>query len=271
MGGVLGGGTALYGAALMRPSRTTSIPARLQGERALPPLGLADRVRRSGALLHRSGAALRRRRQRRRGLRSAAEAAATGSRSAGLPLHPINQRLDGRQPPARIAAVPAAAGHRPRALSALSRLSGLHLSDRAPASSAQLLEQPDGTVPCDVLTRRRKSSGFAFDGKGEPDGIRSRRRSTGGASCIGARRYTSSPPAPSARRCCCSRSGVEHPLVGRNYMMHFSPIVDRHLRAHGWAGRDGSSSRSVSRTTTSGPKTTLTSWAWCNRCRCPDR
>ena len=75
----------------------------------------------------------------------------------------------------------------------------------------------------------------------------------------------------SGRRTCLLRSGIEHPLIGRHYMFHLSPLVvglfarphrgGRHLRQASRLRRLLFRLRRIRRTR----------WGWCRACRCRGR
>ena len=100
VGGGLGGGTALYGAALMHPSPRISTRDNPMGPVSPHPLGVAHHLRNAGALLHRSRAALSRVGPRHGRLRSARQAARRLPRRPHAAA-PDQSPADGRQRPKR--------------------------------------------------------------------------------------------------------------------------------------------------------------------------
>jgi len=221
MGGILGGGTALYGAALMRPSMDDFHPGRNYGDR-LPralwdwPLAyeqLEPHYTEAERLFSVSGSdddfgPLPKPRG--------------GLSNPALPLHPVNQRL---------MTATRAHGLRPFRLPLAIDSSrclqccacpGYVCPTGARRSSALFLEQPD-LNGLRVITNV-EAERLAFDGNAEPSGIHAINRSTGQRAVYRARRYVVSAGAIGSPLLLL-RSGVEHLMLGRNYMMHLSPIV----------------------------------------------
>lgn len=232
MGGVLGGSTALYGAALLRPSRDDFHPGRSYGDRLArtqwdwpiayedlePFYTEAERLFTVSGCNDDDSEPLPR--------------PIGGFPHPALPLHPIN---------ARLMAVNRQHGLRPFRLPLAIESSrclqcracpGYICPTGARRSSAQLLEQPD--LPGLRVMTQVEVERLAFDGKGDPDGVHALDRSTGRRMVVRARRYVLAAGAIGSPLLLL-RSGVDHPLVGRNYMMHLSPIViglfARHLGA----------------------------------------
>lgn len=216
MGGVLGGGTALYGAALMRPSRDDFHPGRSYGDR-LPraqwdwPISYEDlepHYTEAERLFSVSGC-------------NDDDFGPLPKPNAGyvnpsLPLHPVNARLmamnrqDGLRP-----------FRLPLAIDSTQCLQccacpGYICPTGARRSSAQLLEQPDldGLRVLTNVEVERISS----------EGVHAVERSTGARVVYRGRRYVLAAGAIGSPLMLV-RSGLEHPLIGRNYMMHLSPIV----------------------------------------------
>jgi choline dehydrogenase-like flavoprotein len=216
MGGVLGGGTALYGAALMRPSRDDFHPGKSYGDR-LPrpqwdwPISYEDlepQYTEAERLFTVAG-------------RNDDDFGSLPRPSGGfpnqpLPLHPINERLmaTNRQHGLRPFRLPLAIDSS-RCLQCCA-CPGYICPTGARRSSAQLLDQPD-LNGLRVITNTQAE-------RLAPDGIHALDRSTGDHAVYRARRYVLAAGAIGSPLLLL-RSGVDHPLLGRNYMMHLSPIV----------------------------------------------
>ncbi len=205
MGGVLGGGTALFGAALMRAHPDDFHPGKHYGDR-LPrhlwdwPLtyeDLRDDYADAERLFAVSG--------------SAAYAGAL------LPLHPLNQRLmsanreEGLQPFRLPLAIDASKCLECRACP------GFVCPTGARRSSAQLVDGPN-------LPGLRVLTGIDVERLDLADGFHVIERATSRRTVYRARRYVLAAGAIGSPLLLL-RSGLEHPQLGRNYMMHLSPIV----------------------------------------------
>ncbi len=222
MGGVLGGGTALYGAALMRPSRADFHPGQSYGQQLPRPLwdwpvsydDLEPHYTEAERLFAVSGSngddfgPLPKPRG--------------GYPNQALPLHPINHRLmsANRERGLRPFRLPLAIDST-RCLQCRA-CPGYICPTGARRSSAQLLEQPD--LPGLRVITNVEAERLELDGKGNPEGIHAIERSTGERAVYRARRYVLAAGAIGSPLLLL-RSGVDHPLIGRNYMMHLSPIV----------------------------------------------
>lgn len=222
MGGVLGGGTALYGAALMRPSGDDFHPGASYGDR-LPraqwdwPIAYEDlepHYTEAERLFAVSGSS--------DDDFGPLPTPRGGFPSQPLPLHPINQQLmssnrtHGLRPFRLPLAIDSTHCLQCRACP------GYICPTGARRSSAQLLAQPN-------LNRLRvhtnvEAERITFDGAGNPDGVHATDRATGYRAVYRARRYVLAAGAIGSPLLLL-RSGVDHPLIGRNYMMHLSPIV----------------------------------------------
>lgn len=219
MGGVLGGGTSLYGAALMRPSQDDFHPGQSYNGR-LPrflhdwPISyetLAPYYSEAEKLFGVAGngdsfGVLRR--------------PVEGYPLPPLPLHPVNGRLmevsrrQGLEPFRLPLAID------PRRCLRCEACPGHLCPNEARTSAAQLIErQPD----VDVLTNVEAEQ-LVLDGKGQPDGVQAVDRSTGRRDVYRAHRYVLAAGAIGSPLLL-QRSGLTHPLIGRNYMMHLSPVV----------------------------------------------
>ncbi len=224
MGGVVGGGTSLYGAALLRPSRDDFHPGKWYGDRIPRPIwdwpigydDLAPFYSRAEQLYRVAGA--------RDESLAPLEQPPDGFPGQPLSLHPINQRLiaanrtRGLRPfrlplaidPARCLRCAECAGY---LCPTGARSSSAHLVDRAVAAGWQL--QVRHCVEAERLV---------LNGKNEIDGLGLLDRVTGERRVVRARRYVLAAGAIGSPLLLL-RSGVNHPLVGRHYMVHLSPIV----------------------------------------------
>lgn len=221
MGGVVGGSTALYGAALMRPARDDFHPGRSYGNRL--PRALWD-----WPIAYEALEPFYTEAERLFGVSASRDddfgllPGPRGSSSNIAPLHPINQRLvaANRSQGLRPFRLPLAIDF-DRCLQC-SVCPGYLCPTGARRSAAHLLESPEmrrETVLCDTEAER-----LCLDGKGNPDGIEAVQRSTGKRTVYRAPRYVLAAGAIGTPLLLL-RSGVDHPLLGRNYMMHYSPVA----------------------------------------------
>jgi choline dehydrogenase-like flavoprotein len=224
MGGVLGGGTALYGAALMRPSPQDFHPGKSYPDR-LPraqwdwPIGYDDlelHYTEAEQLFAVSGA-------------NDDDFGPIPKPSAGfpnqpLPLHPVNERLiaanqrQGLRPFRLPLAIDPA-----RCLKCNVFPGYICPTDARRSSSHLLKEAASAGWPVRVVSGMEVEQ-ISWTGDGNADGISALERGTGKRLSFRARRYVLGAGAIGSPLILL-RSGVNHPLVGRNYMMHFSPIV----------------------------------------------
>ncbi len=223
MGGVLGGGTSLYGAALLRPSSDDFHPGRHYG-RHLPrdvwdwPIAYDDLQPHYAAAEQLYGVA---------GcadddfgpLHKPARYPAQP-----LPVHPANHRLvDANR----------ARGLRPfrlpLAIDAERCLrcgpcAGYLCPTGARRSSAHLVEDAVAAgLPLQVRTEVEVER-LLLDAAGAAHGISVQERGSGKRTICTARRYILAAGAIGSPLLL-QRSGATHPLIGRNYMLHLSPIV----------------------------------------------
>jgi choline dehydrogenase-like flavoprotein len=225
VGGVLGGGSSLYGGALLRPSKDDFHPGKHYGHR-LPrpawewPIAYDDLEPYYTEAERLYGVA----------------GCAGGEEDFGplqrpprgyprrpLPLHPINQRLmaanraGGLRPfrlplaidPDRCLRCAACAGY---ICPTGARSSSAHLVEQAVAAGAPL------SVRTDTEVERLELQG------GKVTGISLLDRATGRRTVHSARRYVLAAGAIESP-CLLLRSGLEGPLVGRHYMFHLSPLA----------------------------------------------
>lgn len=222
MGGVPGGGTALFGGALLRPSRDDFHPGRHYGRR-LPraiwdwPIGYADLEPHYAEAERLFGVAGCNDED----LGPLQKPPAYPNRP--LPLHPINEQL---------MAAARACGLRPfrlplaidpsRCLRCAS-CAGFVCPTGARGSSAQLTEQAvTAGMPLRLMTGVEVET-LETDGAGRVTGARLRNRATGRVSVCRARRYALASGAIHSP-VLLLRSGITGPHIGRNYMPHLSPI-----------------------------------------------
>jgi choline dehydrogenase-like flavoprotein len=224
VGGGLGGSTALFGAALLRPSPADFHPGQAYGER-LPralwdwPIGYEDlepHYTHAEKLFGVAGSV-------------ADDFGPLGKPRHGfpgeaLPLQPINLRL---------MAANRKSGLRPFRLPlAIDRQHCLQCGDcagylcptGARRSSGQLVDAVTaGDSRLQVMTGVEARS-FSKDGAGQVEGVHVLDRATGRPACYRARRYALAGGAIGSPLLLL-RSGIEGPLIGRHYMFHLSPIV----------------------------------------------
>jgi choline dehydrogenase-like flavoprotein len=224
VGGVLGGGTALYGAALLRPSRDDFHPGKHYGQR-IPhaiwdwPVSYDDLepyYTEAEKLYGVSG--------------NAGEDFGPLQQPAGgyahltLPLHPVNEKL---------MAANRAHGlrpfHLPLAIDATTCLrcgscAGYVCPNGSRRSSGQLVEQAVAAGLPLRLHTNAEAERLHLDGAGQVVGVEVLDRSTGKRTVYRAGRYVLAAGAI-ATPLLLLRSGIEGPLIGRNYMVHLSPVV----------------------------------------------
>jgi choline dehydrogenase-like flavoprotein len=224
IGSILGGGTALYGAALMRPSEDDFHPGRHYGNRIprafwdwpIASQELEPYFTEAEALYCVSGSIeddfgpLQKPRH--------------GFPRPSVPVKPINQQLMARN---------RAKGLRPFRLPLAIDFSrclqcgtcpGYVCPTGARRSTTHLAEQAQASgFPLEVMTNT-EHEWFIKDGKGDVCGIRVRERSTGQRRSYRAGRYVLAAGAIGSPALLL-RSGLGGPLVGRHYMTHLSPVV----------------------------------------------
>jgi choline dehydrogenase-like flavoprotein len=223
-GGVLGGSTALYGAALLRPSEGDFHPGRYYGRRL--PRAVWDWPLTYDTLEPYYTAAEQ--------LYGVAGCAADdfgplgkpreGFPGEALPLQPINQRL---------MAANAACGLQPfrlplaidfRRCLRCAACPGYVCPNGARRSSAQLLEKAAVAGARLQLLTGVEAERLVTDGSGEVSGVQVCDRATGRRTVYRARRYALGAGAIGSPLLLL-RSGLGGPLVGRHYMYHLSPVV----------------------------------------------
>ena len=224
MAGILGGGTSLYGGALMRPSEQDFQPGRHYGKRI--PKSIWEWPISYGDLEPHYTAA-----ERLYGVAGRAEEdfgplqkPARGFPGKPLPLHPLNQRLidanrdRGLQPfqlplaidSSRCLRCSVCAGY---VCPTGARGSAVHLLDSAIRRGLALKVQTG--VEVERLYKERGTGSTVISALDRASGVRHRYR---------ARRYALAAGAFGSALLLL-RSGMEGPLIGRNYMMHLCAIV----------------------------------------------
>jgi choline dehydrogenase-like flavoprotein len=224
IGGVLGGGTSLYGAALMRPSREDFFPGRSYGKRLPrsiwdwpiqyddlePYYGEAESLFRVAGSVDDDFGPL-------------------GKPRGGFPgqaaqVKPINRILMRANQ---------AAGLRPFRLPLAIEFQHCLDCDACPGhicptgarrSSAQLLDDSLSVRSRLQLLTGTEAEFLSRDSRGQVNGLHLRDRASGKLTAYRARRYALAAGALGSPALLL-RSGIEGALIGRNYMFHLSPIV----------------------------------------------
>jgi choline dehydrogenase-like flavoprotein len=224
LSGVYGGGTALYGAALMRPSKEDFHPGRSYGQRI--PRAIWD-----WPIAYEELEPYYTQAERLYGVAgctdddySPLERPALGYAERANPAKDVNKKL---------IVANQARGLRPFRLPLAIDFTrclqcgvcpGYICPNGARRSSAQLLDRAiESGLPLQVLTGVEVES-LTRDGRGHLNGVRVRNRTTGTAAFYRAHRYGLAAGALRSPLLLL-RSGLDGPLVGRNYMYHLAPIV----------------------------------------------
>jgi choline dehydrogenase-like flavoprotein len=228
MGGVLGGGTALYGAALMRPSQEDFRPGKHYGERIPraiwdwplaydtlePYYGEAEKLFGVAGCSDEDFGPLQKPR--------------LGYPNQPLPLHPINQRLIAANQLRGLRPFQLPLGIDSARCLRCSACAGYTCPTGARRSSAQLVDEASAQgLPLRVLTSvevERVRPGHAGMFAPSDAGVYVVDRTTGQRAVYRARRYALAAGAIGSAHLL-MRSGIDGPLIGRHYMMHLSPIV----------------------------------------------
>lgn len=224
IGGILGGGTSLYGAALMRPSREDFYPGRYYGKRLPPSLwewpikyeDLESYYDEAESLHRVSGSS--------EDDFGPLEKPLGGFPGRTQPLKPINRLLMSAN---------RAAGLRPFRLPLAidfqhcldcNACPGHVCPTGARRSSAQLLDSSlSERARLQILTSTEVEM-LSKDTRGKVNGVLVCDRSSGRLAVYRARRYVLAAGALGSPLLLL-RSGIEGSLIGRNYMFHLSPIV----------------------------------------------
>jgi choline dehydrogenase-like flavoprotein len=224
MGSVLGGGTSLYGAVLMRPSADDFHPGKAYGHRLPRPAWDWPVTYRQLEPYYDEAEALY-------GVAGwgedefgPLEKPRHSYPRSGIPLKPINQRLMSAN---------RARGLKPFRLPlAIDFTRCLQCGDcpgyicpnGARRSSAHLAERADADkLPLNVLTGV-EAERLTRDGRGQIDGVQVLDRTTGRHTILRATRYALACGAIRSPALLL-RSGFTGPLVGRHYMLHLCPVV----------------------------------------------
>ncbi|OAI54597.1 choline dehydrogenase [Planctomycetaceae bacterium SCGC AG-212-F19] len=224
VGGVLGGSTTLYGAALLRPSEDDFHPGRYYGNRL--PRAVWD-----WPITYRDLEPYYQEAERLYGVAGSATdeygplgRPRDGYPNESLPLQPINRRLMAANQARGLQPFRLPLAIDPSRCLRCGSCAGYVCPTGARASSAQLLDPADATdTPLHTLTGAEVHS-FSQNGRGEVEGVRVRDRATGKEQVFRARRYVLAAGAL-ASPLILLRSRIDHPLIGRNYMFHLSPVV----------------------------------------------
>jgi choline dehydrogenase-like flavoprotein len=223
VGGVLGGGTALYGAALLRPSREDFHPERHYRGRIPPalaswPIDYDDlaphyaEAERLYGLAREAGADL-----------SPLEGPAAGAPAALPPPHPANRRLMRRNRRRGLKPFLLPLGIDFGRCLRCAECAGYVCPNGARRSAAALLEEPGPRDPPRVLVST-EAEAFLLDGRGRVEGLRLLDRASGRRSVLRARRYALAAGAIGSPALLL-RSGISSPSIGAHYMCHLCPVV----------------------------------------------
>jgi choline dehydrogenase-like flavoprotein len=224
MGGILGGGTSLYGGALLRPSEQDFQPGRYYGERIPraiwewpvsyedlePYYTEAERLYGVAGCADEDFGPLQK--------------PTRGFPGAPLPLHPLNQRL---------MAVNRARGLHPFQLPLAidssrclrcGACAGYVCPTGARRSAAQLLESASSRGQALSIQTQIEVERLVKEPGTRSTLVSVLDRSTGRRHHYRARRYAVAAGAIGSALLL-QRSGMDHPLIGRNYMLHLGAIV----------------------------------------------
>ncbi|MBD3673435.1 MAG: GMC family oxidoreductase [Planctomycetaceae bacterium] len=223
MGGVLGGGTSLYGAALMRPSREDFHPGIHYGDRLEKAIhdwpidyeDLAPYYERAEQLYHVSGEPSDHYGPLQRPTESYPH--------SPIPLKPINERLVSGNENAGLKPFVLPLGIDFNICLQCDACPGYICPNGARISAGQVVDaaaQETGSLELKtgIQVERLERSGETVTG------VRVTDRESGEQTVLTAKRYVLAAGAIGSPAILL-QSGCRHPLIGRNYMMHLSPIV----------------------------------------------
>jgi len=237
MGGILGGGTSVYGGALMRPEPADFTPGKYYGDRIPseihkwpirfsefePWFKAAEQIYhvadcRSSSLAGNSGSSDS-------GVWTESAAALAGSGGIkGLPLASINEKLmqsawqSGLNPYRLSLAIDASKCLR------CDHCAGFTCPTGARRSSAQLVHETLARGNPLLLRTNMEADRLERGADGRLNGVWLKDRRDGTSQRVRARRYVLSAGAIGSSALLL-KSGFDHPIIGRNYMMHYSPLV----------------------------------------------
>lgn len=223
MGGVVGGGTALFGGAMIRPSIDDFQPGKHYGDRLPRELwewpvsyeALASYYDDAEKLYRVAGSADA----------GCAPLQACGRRNPHelLPLAPINVRLiaanqaEGLRPFRLPLAIDSGICERCDACA------GFLCTKGARRSAAQVLDESARSHSLQLMANTEIEN-LQVGNRGRIDAVTVRDRSNGSVRSVRARAFASAAGAIGSPAILL-RSGIDGPHIGRNYMMHYSPIA----------------------------------------------
>lgn len=224
MGGVLGGGTAVFGAAMLRPAVGDFTPGRFYRRRLDPAVREWPVSYEQLRPWYEAAEKLYRVSRDSSDVLDPLEPVSSNPAAPPLPLAPINERFV--RSAARLGVRPF---RLPLAIDSTRCLrcdqcAGFVCPTGARGSAGDLVRnsvlrgQPLTVWTETDVTSLERSGGRTLDG------IRVRHRSGTAERLVRARRYVLAAGAIGSP-VLLQRSGFEHPLIGRNYMMHYSPLV----------------------------------------------
>lgn len=224
MGGTVGGGTSVYGAAMLRPHPSDFQPGRHYGSR-IPreiwdwPVAYEDMTSHYDAAEALFGVAY--------GRDEDCGVLPAPSRLVAnppLPLAPINRRMIEANRARGLSPFPLPLAIDSARCLRCDNCAGYLCPTGARRSTSQLLDEAMQAGAPLVTLHQSEVEAFERTAAGQIDGVRVRERASGAVTRLRARRYALSAGAIGSA-VVLLRSGVAHPHLGRNYMFHLSPIV----------------------------------------------
>jgi choline dehydrogenase-like flavoprotein len=223
MGGALGGGTGLYGAALLRPSQDDFHPGKHYGDRI--PRAIWD-----WPIAYEDLEPYYAEAEQLYGVAGCADEDFRPLQRPGsfpkqpLPLHPINQKLMAANRARGLHPFRLPLAIEPTLCLRCGSCAGYVCPTGARSSSAQLVDRATTAgLPLRVLMNAEVER-LDLNGAGRVAGVSVRDRANGQGRVLRARRYVLAAGALTSPLILL-RSGMDDPLVGRHYMVHLSPIV----------------------------------------------